>query len=51
VIVSCVAEPAVMEIPLDTAGVSAPLVNRNVRIPTSPVIDKFVNVASPLAFV
>jgi hypothetical protein len=49
--VSRVAAPAVMLIPLDTAGVSTPLVNRNVRIPTNPVIDKLVNVASPLAFV
>jgi hypothetical protein len=49
--VSWLADPAVMLIAFDTTGVSTPLVNRNVRIPTSPVIDKFVNVATPLPFV
>jgi hypothetical protein len=29
----------------------APLVNRNVRFPAVPVIDRFVNVATPLPFV
>jgi hypothetical protein len=62
VIVSCVADPAVMLIAFDTTGVStplvnrnvrfpAPLVNRNVRFPAVPVIDRFVNVATPLPFV
>jgi hypothetical protein len=51
VIVSCVADPAVMLIAFDTTGVSTPLVNRNVRFPAAPVIDKFVNVTTPLPFV
>jgi hypothetical protein len=51
VIVSWLAAPAVMVIAFDTTGVSRPLENRRVRFPANPVIDKFVNVATPLPFV
>jgi hypothetical protein len=51
VIVSWLADPAVILIAFDTTGVSTPLVNRSVLFPAVPVIDRFAKVASPLAFV
>src|SRR5436190_2229948 len=50
-IASCVADPAVIDTVEDVAAVNPAAVKVSVRDPAVPVIERFVHVATPLAFV
>src|SRR5579885_1517466 len=51
VIVNCVAGPAVIDTLFEVAPVRPVDANANVLVPIVPVMERFVNVATPLAFV